>query len=111
TATLFPHALDSTRALYATRGQTCAPPILPGTVNTGNSCDDCVTNITLPFPVSFYGQTFTTANLGSNGNLQFVGTNLSYVNTCLRSEERRVGKECNCEWSRYHYTSSGGCTP
>ena len=27
---------------------------------------------------------------------------LSFVNTQLRSEERRVGKECRSRWSPYH---------
>ena len=31
-----------------------------------------------------------------------TGKRLSY-NKQLRSEERRVGKECRCRWSRYHY--------
>src|SRR6478609_1497249 len=45
--------------------------VVPGTVDIGNHCDDCVTAITLPFPVQFYDRYFTTANASSNGNLQF----------------------------------------
>ena len=33
--------------------------ITPGDTDTGNHCDDCTTPITLPFPVSVYGTTFT----------------------------------------------------
>ena len=39
--------------------------------NIGNSCDDCSTVITLPFPVSLYGNTYTNAAAGSNGHLTF----------------------------------------
>ncbi|MDQ6693096.1 MAG: hypothetical protein M3014_01560, partial [Chloroflexota bacterium] len=35
--------------------------IVLGTTDTGNHCDECTNNITLPFPVSLYGQSFTTA--------------------------------------------------
>ena len=37
----------------------------------GNHCDDCGTLINLPFPVTLYDQTFTTATAGSNGHLSF----------------------------------------
>src|SRR5262249_59777665 len=58
--------------------------IVPGTTDTGNHCDDCITAITLPFPVHFYDQTYTTANLSSNGNIQFVSANDNdLTNLCL----------------------------
>jgi hypothetical protein len=57
--------------------------IVPGTIDTGNHCDDCVTNVTLPFPVSLYGTSYTSANLSSNGNAQLVSTNEEFDNTCL----------------------------
>ena len=34
--------------------------------------------------------------------LNFSHTNISYAVFCLRSEERRVGKECRSRWSPYH---------
>jgi len=37
----------------------------------GNHCDDCGTVINLPFPVTLYDQTFTSATAGSNGHLTF----------------------------------------
>jgi hypothetical protein len=49
-------------------------PIVQGTVDVGNHCDDCTTAITLPFPVTIYDHTFTTARVSSNGNLQFEGS-------------------------------------
>src|SRR6516225_6528938 len=64
--------------------------IVPGTVDTGNHCDDCTTTISLPFPYTLYDQTFTSANVDSNGTLQF-GSNLSvFTNTCLPSTSGRT---------------------
>jgi hypothetical protein len=57
--------------------------IVPGTTDTGNHCDDCVTNITLPFPFSLYGSPYASVNLSSNGNAQFVSNNIEFANTCL----------------------------
>ena len=44
----------------------------PGTTDTGNHCDDCTTSIALPFTYRMYGQSFNSANVGSNGTLQFA---------------------------------------
>jgi len=57
--------------------------IVPGTTDTGNHCDDCSTNIALPFSFSFYGASFNSANVVSNGSLQFSSTNTSFSNVCL----------------------------
>ena len=47
--------------------------IVPGTVDTGNHCDDCTTPITFPFPVYAYGHPYNSAVVDSNGTLQFTG--------------------------------------
>jgi hypothetical protein len=58
-----------------------------GGTDTGNHCDDCLTPITFPFPVSFYGQTYTKAKVSDNGNLQFGGDNFSsFTNTNLPAD-------------------------
>ena len=57
--------------------------IVPGTTDIGNSCDDCTTSI-LPFPVQLYDGTFNTANVSSNGNLQFDSNSSAFVNACCR---------------------------
>ncbi len=49
--------------------------IVYGITDTGNHCDDCITAIALPFPVTFYDQTFFSVGISSNGNLQFTGVN------------------------------------
>jgi len=58
---------------------------VPGDTDTGNHCDDCDTAITLPFPVTFLGQTFTSVNVSSNGRLDLVCVNEpgGYVTQCL----------------------------
>ncbi len=55
---------------------------VPGVTDIGNHCDDCLTSISLPFPVMLYDQTFTTANAGSNGHLTFGAANASFDVTC-----------------------------
>ena len=41
---------------------------VPGVDDLGLNCDDCGVAVTLPFPVTLYGQSFTTAHVGSNGH-------------------------------------------
>jgi hypothetical protein len=63
---------------------TCAPTyttatgtgtITPGGTDIGNHCDDCNTDISLPFPVSVYGHPpISVATVGSNGDLQLTTT-------------------------------------
>jgi len=46
--------------------------ITPGGTDIGNHCDDCTTDITLPFPVSVYGNPPVTAvAVGSDGDVHF----------------------------------------
>lgn len=57
--------------------------IVPGVTDIGNHGDDVTTRITLPFPYTLYDQTFTAANISSNGNIQFVSNNTSFSNVAL----------------------------
>ena len=57
--------------------------IVPGTTDTGNHCDDCITTIALPFPFHFFGNTYSSVNLSSNGNAQFVTSDSTFVSQCL----------------------------
>ena len=56
--------------------------IVPGIIDTGNHCDNCLTQITFSFPVTFYNSTFNQAYVSSNGNLQFIGTELYLGTSC-----------------------------
>ena len=65
--------------------------IVPGTTDIGNHGDDTVTTIALPFSYSLYGTTFTSVNLSSNGNAQFLTTDTAFTNQCL-------------PWTTHNYT-------
>jgi hypothetical protein len=57
--------------------------IEPGSTDTGNHTDDGTTFISLPFSYTLYDQTFNGVNVSSNGNAQFVTTDVDWVNVCL----------------------------
>ena len=56
--------------------------LVHGTVDIGNHCDDCVTTIDLPFPVRFYGRSYTSLNASSNGVAQFLTDSYEWSNVC-----------------------------
>ena len=62
---------------------TAVGTIVPAVTDTGNHCDDCTTLVTLPFPVNLYNQTYTTAYVSSNGQLDFVTPDAAFTNSCL----------------------------
>ena len=63
---------------------TATGTIVAGTTRIdGAGCDDCVTNVVLPFTFNFYGSPFTTVNASSNGNLQFTSASTAFSNACL----------------------------
>ena len=58
--------------------------IVPGTTNIGNNCDDCITAVTLPFAVTLYDTSYTSVNVGSNGDAMFRITDPNiYATHCL----------------------------
>ncbi|HZW06564.1 MAG TPA: hypothetical protein VFF65_05525, partial [Phycisphaerales bacterium] len=59
--------------------------IEPGTADTGNHADNAVTPLTLPFPVSLYGVSYTAATVSTNGTLQFTTSSTTASNGCPRS--------------------------
>jgi hypothetical protein len=59
---------------YAIQTQT-GQAIVPGTADIGNHCDDCVTQVALPFQVPVYGAPYSSAYVSSNGNIQFLTDN------------------------------------
>ncbi len=50
-------------------------PIVLGSTDTGNHCEDCDTFVALPFPFQLYDQTFNAVYVNSNGRLDFVCIN------------------------------------
>lgn len=77
-----PTPLPSVGPGYAITSTTGAS-IVPGTADIGNHGDDVVTPIALPFTYQFYGANFTTANVCSNGHLQFTSSSNAITNACL----------------------------
>ncbi len=57
--------------------------MIPGDTDTGNHGDDETVNVAFPFAVSFYGNSYSAANVSSNGNIQFVTSDVEYFNECL----------------------------
>jgi hypothetical protein len=58
--------------------------IVPGTTDTGNHADQGITPIALPFPVTFYDETFFSVGISADGDLQFTGANAEdFVNLCV----------------------------
>ena len=47
--------------------------------------DDAATSVPLPFPFFFYGQTYNTAFVSTNGNLNFQAANTTFSNTAIPS--------------------------
>jgi hypothetical protein len=81
TRTSTPTATPTACVGYTYSSSTC--PIVPGTVDIGNHCDACMTNIALPFTFALYGQSFNGANVASDGTLQFITAYLNPSTYCL----------------------------
>jgi hypothetical protein len=76
-----PTPLPTSCANYAIATGTAT--IVPGTTLVGVRCDDCAAPINLPFTVKLYDQSFTTANISSNGVLEFGSGDFAYGNSAL----------------------------
>lgn len=72
---------------YTVLATTGAAPVRGTDYVPVSSCVNCIAPIQLPFPVSFYGQTFTEAYASSSGNLQFASQNGLPYNYCLPNPE------------------------
>ena len=59
--------------------------ITAGTTNLKLNCDDCSIKVGTPFPLQFYGNSYSNIGISSNGNIQFgAGTPFDgYFNSCL----------------------------
>jgi hypothetical protein len=57
--------------------------VLDGGTDTTNHSDDGVTPVHLPFPVTFYDQTFESARVGANGTFQFGSSRTDFNNAAL----------------------------
>ena len=89
TATITPSTPTPTPSPSCSPGYTTATAtgtITPGGTDIGNHCDDCFTQVNLPFPVNVYGAPQSVAYAGSNGDLQLIATpgdKLFYWQECV----------------------------
>jgi hypothetical protein len=115
-----PYTSTSTRTSTPTSTTTACVPgnysyststatIVPGTTDMGNHCDDCVTQINLPFPYTLYETSYSTANVGSNGELLFVGGSSAFPWTCLPSSVK--GPSIYPHYDDLRTDSGGPCIP
>src|SRR2546430_5172935 len=92
----FFQAEDGIRDLTVTGVQTCALPILENRQVPRQDMDEAI------------NEALASVNLNVTENTQInqlsggMKQKLAIVETILRSEERRVGKECRSRWSPYH---------
>lgn len=49
----------------------------------GSACDDCVFTVSLPFPVTFYGNTYTTIYVSTNGFASFTDALSDFTNDAI----------------------------
>lgn len=68
---------------YSVTTSTAAVIDTAGAVDIGNHGDDVSTPVTLPFPYTFYGTSYSAVNASSNGTLQFLAATTPYDNICL----------------------------
>src|SRR3712207_6888742 len=92
----FFQAEDGIRDIGVTGVQTCALPISPQSAELGPWQAQVASDQHWAMPVSWLATpAYTTGFVMPRG----AATDLM---TSLRSEERRVGKECRSRWSPYH---------
>src|SRR2546427_1957595 len=95
----FFQAEDGIRDLTVTGVQTCALPIWEIAVHERNRADD-----TFGFGVVFSDETLGTFRDYDPPSYESIRRSFAYWGDVdvVRSEERRVGKECRSRWSPYH---------
>jgi len=82
--------------------------IVPGVTDTGNHCDDCSTVISLPFPVSVYGTTYSSAAVGSNGHFTFGTVSNAFALSCM--PVATATDAMGPYWRDQRTDAVGGCT-
>ena len=65
--------------------------VVPGTTDTGNHCDNCVTSLALPFAYTLYDLQFSSLQVGSNGTIGFAANVNAPFNACVPSAAFNFG--------------------
>ena len=63
-------------------GNTCdlvEPSFIPGVDSVAITGDDAMALVTLPFPITLYGQSYADATVSTNGFIAFNGGGLEYA--------------------------------
>ena len=68
---------------YYTTTATGASIVAGTTRIDGTGCNDCAFAVALPFAYTLYDQSYGGVNVGTNGNLQFVGNSITSSNACV----------------------------
>lgn len=71
------------------------------------SSDDGYASVTLPFTFPFYGNNYTTANVVTNGFLQFAGTSTAFSNTAIPSTAL-PNNSIYAFWDDLNFAEAGG---
>jgi len=82
---------------------------LSGANDAGSACDDCTVQVAFPFTVSFYNVDYSTANVGSNGFIDFTTPHAFgfYINGCLPSAVA-FGPVLMAHWDDLRTDNAGG---
>ena len=84
-----------------------AGTLTPATTDIDASCDDCLTPITLPFPVTLFSTSFTSAKVDSNGVFSFNYAYSTFANTCLPGSD--YGDAIFAHWDDLRTDTGAGC--
>jgi hypothetical protein len=82
--------------------------IVPGTTDIGNHCDNCITNVTLPFTFRLYDANVTSFNVSSQGYMETMTHHMAGDNYCLPYSNWSLGYAIMPHWDRMH-TNCTGC--
>jgi hypothetical protein len=74
-----PHKHDT----FGYRCRVEASSFVDGTTQLTLTGDDVVQNVVLPFTFTYYGTGYSSVNVSTNGNLQFTGTDATWVNGAI----------------------------
>lgn len=83
------------------------PPINMTGATAGPTGDDQVLNVPIGFTFGYYGTNYTTLNLSSNGNVQFVSANTSFIPQAIPTAGGTMDNFIGFPWLDF-YPPGGG---
>jgi subtilisin family serine protease len=113
----FDFSLAAKQDAFGYRCRLEATSFVPGDTALGLSGDDVNLNVSMAFPFTFYGTSYTSVNVSTNGNLQFSGSSIGWSNGSLPSTAAPNGAiypywdDMYVDASAGVYTTTLGSTP